>query len=312
MIHRPSQLCSLLIVGVVINIWRHSPISFKHVSLRCLLFRPQQTTYQSSTWAGLRKQATQDPPTLLMALIIICVFDYYDSYYPFGVQIGTNAQTHLRWPSYGKNVGLIHLVFHVLHHKPIGFTQPNLCCIGISTTKCEPSSDGKLDLLWFTYGFPKCMFVYFLTEYIRPSNCVSLLSLEYVAECEDIFQSVSTHVFLWCSFLDPCQYHTPLKYKKRNQITPVHLTLLSSKRIMATLILLAQIELHVIMVYIASTFVTAANYNSNYVGRDNFLLLPMQFWNRVLLLHPEDEFVLSSNLSLTPKCEMNYCSVWQV
>jgi hypothetical protein len=47
--------------------------------------------------------------------------------------------------------------------------------------------------------------------------------------------------------------------------------LLSSKRIMATLTLLAQIELHVIIVYIASTFVTAANYNSNYVGRDNFL-----------------------------------------
>jgi hypothetical protein len=115
------------------------------------------------------------------------------------------------------------------------------------------------------------MFVDFLTEYIRPSNCVSLLSVEYAAKYEDIVQSVSTHVFLRCSFLDPRQHHTPLKYKKRNQIPPVQLMLLSSKRIMATLTLLAQIELHVIIVYIASTFVTAANYNSNYVGRDNFL-----------------------------------------
>ena len=31
--------------GVVISVWRCNPISFKHMSLRCLLFDPQWTTY---------------------------------------------------------------------------------------------------------------------------------------------------------------------------------------------------------------------------------------------------------------------------
>ena len=33
---------------VVINIWRHGPISFSHVSMWCSLFDPNWTTYQSN------------------------------------------------------------------------------------------------------------------------------------------------------------------------------------------------------------------------------------------------------------------------
>ena len=57
-IHKSSQLCSTVECGVVIKIGRHSPISFKHVSLRCLVFDPHQTTYQSSVGVWLRHRAT--------------------------------------------------------------------------------------------------------------------------------------------------------------------------------------------------------------------------------------------------------------
>ena len=43
---------------VVINIWRRSLISFKHVSLRCLLCDPHRTTYRSNVGVRLRKATT--------------------------------------------------------------------------------------------------------------------------------------------------------------------------------------------------------------------------------------------------------------
>ena len=46
---------------VVINIWRRGPISFKRVSLWCLLFGPYRTTYQSNLGAQLKKWATLRP-----------------------------------------------------------------------------------------------------------------------------------------------------------------------------------------------------------------------------------------------------------
>jgi hypothetical protein len=49
---------------IVINIWRHRPICFKHVSIWCLLFDPHQNTYQSNLAVRLRKVATYDPCTL--------------------------------------------------------------------------------------------------------------------------------------------------------------------------------------------------------------------------------------------------------
>ena len=58
-IHMSSQLCSLLsVIRVVIDIWRRSPIPFKHVSLWCLLFDPHQTTYQSNVGGLIKKWAT--------------------------------------------------------------------------------------------------------------------------------------------------------------------------------------------------------------------------------------------------------------
>ena len=41
-IHGSSQLCSLLSMELVMKIWRHSLVSFKHVSLWCLFFDPRQ------------------------------------------------------------------------------------------------------------------------------------------------------------------------------------------------------------------------------------------------------------------------------
>ena len=43
---------------VVINILRHSPISFTQVSLWCLCFNPYLTTYQSNWGVRLRRRAT--------------------------------------------------------------------------------------------------------------------------------------------------------------------------------------------------------------------------------------------------------------
>jgi hypothetical protein len=41
---------------VVIEIWRRSPISFEHVSLRCLLFDPHRTTYPSNIKVQLKNE----------------------------------------------------------------------------------------------------------------------------------------------------------------------------------------------------------------------------------------------------------------
>lgn len=49
---------------VVMNIWKHSLISFKHESLWYLLFDPHRTTYRSRIGVRLRKQAFQDPSML--------------------------------------------------------------------------------------------------------------------------------------------------------------------------------------------------------------------------------------------------------
>ena len=50
---------------VVINIWRYSPISFEHVSLRCLLFDRESLNFIPSVGVRLRKcWATNDPFTL--------------------------------------------------------------------------------------------------------------------------------------------------------------------------------------------------------------------------------------------------------
>jgi hypothetical protein len=54
----------------VINIWRCSPISPKHVSLWGLLFDPCRTTYQPNIHVKLRKRATSDPSTLSLTFII--------------------------------------------------------------------------------------------------------------------------------------------------------------------------------------------------------------------------------------------------
>ena len=50
--------------SVVIDIWRHSPISFYNVSLWCLLFDSHRSTYQSNLEAHLRNWATYDQSTL--------------------------------------------------------------------------------------------------------------------------------------------------------------------------------------------------------------------------------------------------------
>ena len=47
--------------NVVINVWRHSPISFQHVSLWCLLVDSQRATYQSNTGVQLRKTSHSRP-----------------------------------------------------------------------------------------------------------------------------------------------------------------------------------------------------------------------------------------------------------
>jgi hypothetical protein len=40
---------------MVIDIWRRGPISFEHVSLRCLLFDPHWTTYQMNLKGPIKK-----------------------------------------------------------------------------------------------------------------------------------------------------------------------------------------------------------------------------------------------------------------
>ena len=62
------------------------------------------TNHISIKYMGRIKKTSHTRPTYLtysIALIIVCVFGYYYSCYPCWV---TNAQTHLRWLSYGKNV----------------------------------------------------------------------------------------------------------------------------------------------------------------------------------------------------------------
>ena len=56
--HRSSQIVFTIEYKVMVIIWRQSPISFKHVSLWCLLIDLHETTSQSHLGVQLRKIAT--------------------------------------------------------------------------------------------------------------------------------------------------------------------------------------------------------------------------------------------------------------
>ena len=64
--------------------------------------------------------------------------------------------------------------FHVLQLLLNRFTQQKLCCISKSLMKHQQMSDGKSNLLWFSYDYRNCIFVDFLIDYmyIGPPNYV--------------------------------------------------------------------------------------------------------------------------------------------
>ena len=77
---------------VVINIWSHSSISFKHVSLWCLLFDPHRTTYQSNVGVRFRKVTALTPtyynvyvPHVITFLSLMCL-------HPFLIEILKNRK----------------------------------------------------------------------------------------------------------------------------------------------------------------------------------------------------------------------------
>ena len=63
-------------------------------------------------------------------------------------------------------------LFHVLQLLPIRFTQQMVCCTNKPTMKHLQEPDWESYLPWFSYGYRKCMFAYFLTMYIDPPNYV--------------------------------------------------------------------------------------------------------------------------------------------
>ena len=74
----------------------------------------------------------------------------------------------------------------------LDYHKQNLCCISKSTMKHWQ----KPDLPWFGYGYWKCMFVGFLSEYIyRSSPLCSVLSVEYLLVFEDVVQSLLNMCF---------------------------------------------------------------------------------------------------------------------
>ena len=68
--------------------------------------------------------------------------------------------------------GVIWFDFHVLQFLPIRFPQQHWCCISKSMIKHLHKPDWKSGLLWFRYGYWKCMLVDFSTMYIGPFDCV--------------------------------------------------------------------------------------------------------------------------------------------
>lgn len=53
--------CIHIECGTTNHTWRRRSISFKHTSLRCLLFDPHQTTHRWNTWVSSRKTSHLRP-----------------------------------------------------------------------------------------------------------------------------------------------------------------------------------------------------------------------------------------------------------
>ena len=93
---------------------------------------------------------------------------------------------------------------------PSRFTHQNLCCISKSKSKHEH----KLDFMWSSYGFQKCMFVDSLDEFIGSFNRIySLSNMEQWIKIWRRNPIALKHVSSWCLFFDPHLPHTKLNIR---------------------------------------------------------------------------------------------------
>ena len=65
----------------------------------------------------------------------------------------------------------------------------------------------KSNVPWFSYGYRKCMFVNFLTEYIDPP-IVSIIECRIVINIWRRSPISFKYMSLWCWLFDPPELHT--------------------------------------------------------------------------------------------------------
>ena len=157
----------------VINIWRHSPISFKHVFLWCLLVDPCRTAYQSNL-GGLIKKTSHLRPMYLKVSI-------------------SRTNTSLIAPTSRSSCDWCEMISE---SKSFFSVAAFLIIFGVCKNIVVII---KVKIPWVINWSYKSI------QLSWPYLC-----LEWLTDCEHMFSLFSTHVF-WVSILRFTPNHTPLK-----------------------------------------------------------------------------------------------------